>query len=177
MIKVACVGGYSEVGKNMTAIKIDDEVIILDMGFYLPKLLDFEERNSRKNITRENLIELGVIPNDEFIRSWRDKVKAIIVGHAHLDHSAGVIYLEKNYSCPIIGTPFTNAVIRTLAKNENIQLKNYLQDLEMGNKISITKNIEIEFVNTTHSTPQSAMVAIHTNYGTIMYCNDFKLDE
>ena len=41
----------------------------------------------------------------------------------------------------------------------------------------MNKNIEIEFVNTTHSTPQSAMVAIHTNYGTIMYCNDFKLDE
>ncbi|MBS3146963.1 RNase J family beta-CASP ribonuclease [Candidatus Woesearchaeota archaeon] len=178
MIKIAAVGGYSEVGKNMTAIQIDNDVIILDMGIYLPKLLDFEEgHNSRKNLGREELIHLGVIPNDDFIRSWRDKVKAIVVGHCHLDHSSGVIYLEKNYSCPIIGTPFTNAVIRTLAKNENIQLKNYLQDLEMGNKISITKNIEIEFVNTTHSTPQSAMVAIHTNYGTIMYCNDFKLDE
>ena len=177
MIKVACVGGYSEVGKNMTAIKIDDEVIILDMGFYLPKLLDFEERNSRKNITRENLIELGVIPNDEFIRSWRDKVKAIIVGHAHLDHSAALPYMEKNYNAKIIGTTFTNAIIKILARDEGIELKNEIINLNPGKKMEVSKDISIEFVNATHSTPESTITAVHTKYGSIMYCNDFKLDE
>lgn len=177
MIKVASVGGYSEVGKNMTAIKVDEEVIILDMGFYLPKLLDFEENNSRRNISRDNLIELGVIPNDEFIKSWRDKVKAIIVGHAHLDHSAALPYLEKKYKTSIIGTPFTNAIIKTLAKDEGIELKNETINLEAGKKLDISKNLSVEFINVTHSTPQSTITAIHTNYGTIAYCNDFKLDE
>ena len=178
MIKVASVGGYSEVGKNMTAISIDDEVVILDMGIYLPKLLDFEEgHNSRKNLSREALINLGVIPNDDFIKSWRSKTKAIVIGHCHLDHSSATIYLAKNYKCPIIGTPFTNALIRNLSKEEGIELRNELKTLQIGESIKVSKNIEIEFVNATHSTPQTAMVAIHTKYGTIMYCNDFKLDE
>ena len=47
MIEICAVGGYSEVGRNMTAIKIDNEVVILDMGICLPKIIDFDFFNHR----------------------------------------------------------------------------------------------------------------------------------
>ena len=57
-----------------------------------------------------------------------------------------------------------------------IQLKNELKPLNPGSKIRINQNIEIEFINTTHSTLQTVMVAVHTPEGVVMYANDFKLD-
>ena len=67
------VGGYSEVGKNMCAVKVNDSIIILDMGFYLPAIVDFEEQGGeRKNLTTEGLIKLGAIPNDSLLRKDYD---------------------------------------------------------------------------------------------------------
>jgi len=85
MIEVIPVGGYNEVGKNMTAIKIDDEILILDMGLYLPAVLGYEEGDPR-DLDTQQLIKIGAIPNDEILRKEKDKVKAIIISHCHLDH-------------------------------------------------------------------------------------------
>ena len=55
-IKVIPIGGYNEVGKNMTAVQINDEIVIIDMGFFLPKLVEFEEDGgSRRNLTTRGL--------------------------------------------------------------------------------------------------------------------------
>ena len=98
MIKVIPIGGYNEVGKNMTAVQVDDEVVIFDMGFYLPKLVAFEESGgNRRNLTSKGLTRLGAIPDDSCLDSVRDKVKAIIPGHCHLDHIGAIPYLADKY--------------------------------------------------------------------------------
>nr|MBI4156998.1 RNase J family beta-CASP ribonuclease [Candidatus Woesearchaeota archaeon] len=177
MIEVTAIGGYSEVGKNMTAVKIDNEVIILDMGFNLPKLIDFEEEGgNRENLTTKGLIDLGAIPNDTFIESWKDKVKAIVIGHCHLDHLGAVPFLARHYNAPIIGTPYTIEVLRNELKNDNISLKNELRVVNPNSKVRISSKLEIELIHITHSTLQTALIAIHSPYGTILYANDFKLD-
>src|SRR3989344_2449179 len=113
MIKIAPVGGYNEVGKNMTAVSVDDEVIILDMGLFLPAIIDFQEETEKPSAKK--LIEIGAIPDDELIADWKDKIK-------------------------------------------------------------LTEKLTLEFIDITHSTPQTAIIAIHTPYGIVMYANDFKLD-
>ena len=177
MIEIFTIGGFSECGKNMSAVKIDDEVVILDMGVYLPKLIDFEEGGGdRKNLTAEGMIKLGAIPDDSVIAAWKDKVKAIVIGHCHLDHSLAVQFLAPHYKAPVIGTPYTIEVIKNQLRDEKISIKNQLIIVNPNSSIKISKNIEIELIHITHSTLQTALVAVHTPYGVILYANDFKLD-
>ena len=177
MIEVCTVGGFGEVGKNMTAIKYQDEVVILDMGINLPKLIDFEEEGgNRKDLTKESLIKMGAIPNDNVINHWKHNVKAILTTHCHLDHIAAMPYLANQYNCPIIATPFTIEVIRSMFSDENINLSNKLIALNPGSSKQISKNFYVDFINVTHSTLQTVIIALHTPDGIILYANDFKLD-
>ena len=178
MIEICTVGGYSEVGRNMTAVKIDDEVVIFDMGLCLPKIINFEEEGGhRDNLTSQGLIKLGAIPNDNVIKKWRNEVKAIALTHCHLDHIGAVPYLARNYKkVPVIGTPYSIEVLRRMIRDDNIDMKNPLKILNPNSKLKVSKNLEIEFINMTHSTPQTVMIALHSKYGTIIYANDFKFD-
>ncbi len=83
MIELCAVGGYDEIGRNMTALKIDDEVFVLDMGLYLEKILEEEEQ---ENLTNQDMMRIGAVPDDKAIKDWWGQVKVIIPSHAHLDH-------------------------------------------------------------------------------------------
>jgi ribonuclease J len=176
MIEICTVGGYNEVGKNMTAIKIDDEVVIIDMGIHLESYIKYTEDEELLNVDPSELIKVGAVPDITKIEEWKDKVKAIIPTHAHLDHLGALPYLGSNYNAPILGTPFTIEVLKSILKNEGITIKNKMRKLACNSVFQISKNIKAEFINITHSTPQTVMVALHTKYGIILYANDFKFD-
>ncbi|MDD5178556.1 MAG: RNase J family beta-CASP ribonuclease [Candidatus Nanoarchaeia archaeon] len=177
MIEIFTIGGYTEVGKNMTAIKYNNEIVIVDMGFFLPKLISFEEEGGdRRNLTEKGLIKLGVFPDDTLISSLKDNVKAIVLGHCHLDHIGAVPFLAPKYNCSIYGTHYTIEVLKTMMDDDKMRIKNPLVAMNTGVMKKVSDHIEIELINVTHSTLQTAMVAIHTPEGIIIYANDFKLD-
>jgi len=176
-LKICSVGGYSEVGKNMTALKFGDDAVICDMGIYLPKLIDFEEEGGDiRKLKANELIKMGAIPDDSVISSWKNKVKAIATTHCHLDHIAAMPYLASKYNAPIIGTAYTLEVLKTLYRDQSVNSRNKLKQLNSGNRIKINKNLDIEFINITHSTLQCVLIAMHTSEGVFIYANDFKLD-
>ncbi|MEM3127162.1 MAG: RNase J family beta-CASP ribonuclease [Candidatus Woesearchaeota archaeon] len=176
MIEIAAVGGYGEVGRNCTAVRVDDEVIILDMGIHLEHYIEFTNDEDIHYYTYKELIAADAIPNIYSIEDWKEKVKAIVCGHAHLDHIGAVPYLANKVDKQIICTPFTGAVIKAISRDEKIKLKVPIRIVNSNSKYEISDNIRIEFINATHSTPQTVHVAIHTKYGIILYSNDFKLD-
>ena len=170
------VGGYSEVGKNMSAVKVNDSIIILDMGMFLPALVDFEEGGGeRRNLTTEGLIKLGAIPNDKILQPLKDKVKGIVLGHCHLDHIGATSFLAPHYDAPILGTPYTMEVLKHELINERVKLNNKLIGVNPNSTYKLD-NIDVEFIHMTHSTLQTSLVALHTKEGTILYANDFKFD-
>src|SRR3989344_1473815 len=177
MIEVCSVGGYSEVGKNMTALRIDDEVVIFDMGIFLPAIINYEEEgNDRSNLDREGMIGLGAAPDDSCIDNWRKDVKAILIGHCHLDHIAAIPYLADRYNSTIYGTPFTIEVIKQMLNDEGIRINNKLKAMNVNSRFRVSDNLEVEFINMTHSTLQTTIIAVHCKYGTIVYANYFKFD-
>lgn len=176
MIEIIPIGGYSEVGKNMTAIKFENEIVILDMGLHLPNYIKVTEEEDIIQISKEILQAAEAIPDDSIIHQWKDMVKAIVPSHAHLDHIGAIPYMAKNYNCPILCTPFTAEVIRTICRDEKIKLENPIHVLNQNAKYHVSKNIEIEFINMTHSTPQTVTIAVHTPDGIVVYANDFKFD-
>ena len=178
MIQIRAVGGYNEVGKNMTAVKVGNDVIIIDMGLHLESYIKYTEQEEEDivEVSAKELMKVGAIPNDSVIDDWKDKVRAIIPTHAHLDHVGALIFLSNKYSAPILCTPFTAEVIKTISKDEKIRLKNNVKVLNANSIYYINNELKIEFINMTHSIPQTVMVALHTRKGILLYANDFKFD-
>ena len=177
-LKICTVGGFSEVGKNMVAAKYNNDAVIFDMGFNMQKLMDFEEAGGeRKVLNYEALVKAGAIPDDSIIDSWRSDVKAIVPSHCHLDHVGAIPYMAQNYNAPVISTPYTIEVLKNAIESEDIDFRNKLHSLPTGRKMKITKDVSIELIHITHSTPDSSLIAMHTPEGVILYANDFKLDD
>ena len=175
-IEVIAVGGYEEIGKNMTAIKVNDDVVIFDMGIHLDRLHIHEDTDISRMHSLD-LIERGVIPDDTLMREVDGKVRAIVCTHGHLDHIGAIAKLAHRYEAPIIATPYTLALIEKTIKGERkFKVNNPLKSVNPGEKIQISPNLTLEFVRTTHSIPQTITAALHTPEGAIIYANDFKFD-
>lgn len=176
-IEIFAIGGYNEVGKNCTAVKIKDEAVILDLGLHLENYIKCtEEEEDIVSINVNKLMKAGAIPDISVIDEIKDKVKAIIPTHAHLDHVGAVPYIANVFNAPLICTPFTTAVVKSILKDEGIKIRNKIKTLSSNSHYKISENISIEFVHVTHSTPQTVIAALHTKHGIILYANDFKFD-
>jgi ribonuclease J len=181
-MEVCTIGGYEEVGKNMTAVKVGDDVIIFDAGIYLPPLVELQEQEAQINYSEDMLRNAKAIPNDLVLDKlgWTNKVRAIIVSHAHLDHVGGVPYIAHRYpKAEIIASPFTMAVLDGILKDEKINLRNKRRTVQENTTYQIkgsSGNLKVEFINTTHSTIQCLFVAWHSSEGVFFYGLDFKFD-
>jgi len=178
-MKIYGIGGFNEVGKNMTAVDLGEDVIIFDCGLFLPPIVELEE--SERAYGEKKLRAIGAVPPDDILDSLglRNKVRAILPSHAHLDHIGAIPFLAYRYNAEIIGTPFTIEVLKTLLNEEKINLRNKLRVVQPNSFCYVqgkTKKYKVEFINITHSTLQCSMVALHTDEGVILYANDFKFD-
>lgn len=170
------IGGYSEIGRNCTALKIDDEIVILDMGLHLEKYIEHTDSDDIVDKSPKTLMDVGAIPDVRILDKEKDKVVAVCIGHAHLDHLGAAVFLANRFNCPTYGSNFTIAVLRAMLKDNKVDIRNDLINYDINSKFRVTDNIEIEFINVTHSTPETVLIAVHTKYGTVLYGNDFKLD-
>lgn len=175
-VEIIAIGGYEEVGKNMTAVKVNDDVIIFDMGIHLDRI-NIHEDTDIDRMHSLDLIERGVIPDDTLMKDVDGKVKAIVFSHGHLDHIGAVAKLAHRYDAPLIGTPYTTALIKKQIKGERkFKVKNQIRTLNPGSKLKLSKGITLEFVPSTHSIPQAVFPVLHTPDGVIIYALDFKFD-
>lgn len=181
-MEICTIGGYEEVGKNMTAVKVNDDVIIFDAGIYLPPLIELQERESQVKYSEHMLREVKAIPNDTVLDKlgWTEKVRAIVVGHAHLDHVGGLAYLAHRYpKAEIIATPFTMEVFESILQDEKIHLGNKRTRIKPNSDYFLqtpTGKLKLEFIHTTHSTIQCVFIVWHSVDGGFFYGLDFKID-
>lgn len=178
-VEVCAVGGYGEVGRNMTAVRVDGKVVIFDMGLHLPNYIKLteEEMGELVRVDEPLLKKAGAVPQDQVIKDWKQEVSAIVISHAHLDHVGAVPYLASKYNAPIICAPFTAEVLKTMCQDEHIRLPNKLIALQPNQKYTLADDLVLEFCHITHSTPHTIIAALHTPYGIIIYANDYKLDD
>lgn len=181
-MEICTVGGYEAVGKNMTAVKVGEDVFIFDMGVSIPALIDLQSDNVRV-YTEKHLRRVGAIPNDAVLDKlgWRGKVRAIIIGHAHLDHVGAVPWLAHRYpKAKILATPFTMAVLDTILKDEKKNIGNKMITVKENSSVKIRGKsgvYKLDFIHVTHSTLQCTNIAFHTKEGIFYYAVDFKLDD
>ncbi len=174
MVEILTLGGYQEIGKNMTAIKYEDELVVIDMGILLDIMLLYDEEKINR-MSLSELKDLGSIPDDRPIKD--ENIDAIVLSHGHLDHIGAVPKIASQYDAPIYGTPFTSSLVRSEISDErDYNVENPVVSLDYNERVQVSDNIEIELVQITHSIPQASVVVVHTPDGPILYMNDFKID-
>ena len=177
-MQIHAIGGYNEVGKNMTALEMGDDVILFDSGLFLPAIVGVTEKE--KIPTEKGMRALGALPDDIYLeaRRLREKVRALLVSHAHLDHVGALPYNAYRYNAEILGTPFTTEVLKILLEDSSSSFRNKIIPVHPDGSYIVKgrKNYKVEFINMTHSTIQTAAIAVHTPQGIVMYMNDYKLD-
>jgi ribonuclease J len=182
-MEIYTVGGFNEVGKNMTVVDLGEDAFIFDMGVFLPAIVSLQERESQQQqvYSEKKLRSNGALPDDLILDKLgiRNKVRAIFLGHAHLDHIGAVPYIAQRYDAPIYGTPFTVSVLNQILDDDRIRISNPIKSITPNNSVTIKgkkKEYQVDFINITHSTIQTSMIALHTSEGVVLYSNDFKLD-
>ncbi len=177
-MKIYTVGGYDEVGKNMTVVELEEDAFIFDCGLFLPPIVELEE--AEKVYNEKKLRSIRAVPNDHILpHQVKNKVRAIIPSHAHLDHIGAIPWLGYNYKAEVLGTPFTIEVLKNEYKDENSIMKNKLKAIHPNSSYMIQgkrRKYQLDFINITHSTIQTSMLALHTPEGIFLYSNDFKFD-
>jgi ribonuclease J len=175
-ISIIAVGGYDEVGRNMTAIRVGKDILVMDMGVRLDRVQIHEDTNV-ECLHSSDLISMGAIPDDSIMSNVDGKVRAIACTHGHLDHIGAISKLAHRYKSPIVATPFTADLINQEIKSEKIfRVDNPLIAMSAGKRYHITEDLELEFIRIQHSIVDCVFAALHTPKGAIVYANDFKID-
>ena len=175
-IEIATIGGYEEVGRQMTAVRAGDDIVVFDMGLNLSKVLIHD--NIRTEEMRSlDLIDMGAIPDDRVMSELDGEVQAIVPTHGHLDHIGAISKLAHRYDAPIVATPFTRELVDEEIHDESeYVVKNDLLSMEAGETMQIGERCELEFVNVTHSIIDAINPVLHTPEGSIVYGLDKRMD-
>lgn len=160
-IRVIPLGGLGEIGKNITAIQYNNEIIVIDCGVGFPE----EEMYG---------VDL-VIPDITFLLENSDKVKGIFLTHGHEDHIGSLPYILKQLNVPLYGTRLTLGIVKTKLEEHNMLSDCELRSVESGEVVRLG-SLNVEFIRNTHSIADSCSLAIHSPAGVILHTGDFKID-
>ncbi|MBC5792502.1 MAG: MBL fold metallo-hydrolase [Nanohaloarchaea archaeon] len=173
-MKVYTIGGYEEVGRNMTAVEVDGEAVIFDMGFEMEEVINADGEVDQ--MTTNQTLETGAIPIDEVLYENDVEVKAIIIGHGHLDHVGAIPKLAGAYDAPIVCTPYTKKIVENNIEGDRKNIDNDVIGVEKGEDYSVSENLDLEFMHVNHSIPQATLSLLKTPEGGVVYGNDMKID-
>ncbi|HIM93506.1 MAG TPA: ribonuclease J [Campylobacterales bacterium] len=161
-IRFTPLGGLGEIGGNMAVLEDEDSAIVIDVGMSFP-----DETMHGVDI---------LVPDFSYLHTIKDKIKAIVITHAHEDHIGAVPYLFKELKFPIYGTPLALTMIENKFNEHKLK-----DDVKYFNYVSKRKiydigTFKVEFMHMTHSIVDACGLAIETKAGTILHTADFKID-
>lgn len=161
-VRITPLGGLGEIGGNMTVVETDNSALIIDVGMSFPS---------------EDMHGVDIlIPDFDYVRKIKNKIKGIVITHAHEDHIGAVPYLFKEMQFPIYATPLPLGMLSN--KFEEHGLKQYRKLFRPIEKRKIYKigEFDVEWMHITHSIIDASALAITSKAGTIFHTGDFKID-
>jgi ribonuclease J len=163
-IRIITLGGVEEIGKNMTAIQYKDDIIIIDIGIQF-------STEATPGIDY-------ILPNTKYLEDNKEKIRAVVITHGHLDHIGGLPYvMDRIGNPPIYTREFASLLIRKRFTEFPNQPELNLKIVEKDDgPLPIGKYMKVQFFGLTHSIPDSTGVIIETPYGDIINTGDVRVD-
>ncbi len=166
-LKVIPIGGVGEmgIGKNMTAIEYDDDIIVIDMGFLFPGA-DYPGINY-------------ITPDVTWLEENKHRIRALVFTHGHLDHIGAFRHIAPKLPAPVYASKFTLGMLqRTMEETDGSFTPDYNElNPEAHEKVQISDSFSIELVRVNHSIPDATAVVIRTPVGNILSSGDWRIED
>ena len=161
-VRITPLGGLGEIGANMTVFETNTSAIIVDVGMSFPE---------------ESMLGVDIlIPDFDYVRKIKNKIKGILITHAHEDHIGAMPYFFKEFQFPIYATPLPLGMISNKFEEHGLKAeRSYFRPVQKRQLYQIG-DFEVEFIHITHSIIDASALAITTKAGTIIHTGDFKID-
>ena len=160
-LKIIPLGGLSEIGKNLTVVEYENDIIVIDCGLAFP---DDEMPG----------VDL-VIPDISYLEANADKIRGIVLTHGHEDHIGAIPYVLRQINPPIYGTKLTLGIIKNKLEEHILPNKPILNVVKAGSTVKLGA-FAVEFIHVNHSIADACCLSISTPLGVIVHSGDFKLD-
>ncbi len=160
-IQIIPLGGLGEVGKNMTAVRFGDNILLIDSGLSFPE---------------EEMLGIDiVIPDITYLLENKHMLRGIVLTHGHEDHIGSLPYVLRQINAPVYGTKLTLGLLENKLKEHNLLKGTKLNTVKPRERVQIGP-FKVEFIKVSHSIPDSVAIAIHSPVGVIVHTGDFKID-
>ena len=160
-VKIYSLGGLNEIGKNMTAIECENDIIIIDCGIGFPD---------------DDMLGVDlVIPDFTYLQNNVEKIKGVFITHGHEDHIGSLPYFLRSMNVPVYGTRLTLGILENKLSEHKLLSTAKLHTVSAGDTVS-AGCFKVEFIRVNHSIADACALAISTPQGMIIHTGDFKLD-
>ena len=160
-VKIFALGGLNEIGKNITVIECENDIIVIDCGIGFPD---------------DDMLGVDlVIPDFTYLINNVDKIRGVFITHGHEDHIGSLPYLLKMMNVPVFGTKLSLGILENKLAEHKLLQSARLNTVRAGDKVS-AGCFKIEFIRVNHSIADACALAISTPQGVILHTGDFKLD-
>lgn len=161
MLRVIPLGGLGEIGLNMMVFEYAQYILLVDAGLMFPD--DYMPG-----------VDL-VIPDFQYLRRNKDRLKSVILTHGHEDHIGAMPFFLKEFSIPVFGTSFTLELLKEKLKEHHLLEQADLRKIEPGD-ITRFGPFKVEYISVNHSIVAGVALAIDTPEGILIHSGDFKID-
>ncbi|APA48082.1 ribonuclease J [Campylobacter jejuni] len=162
-VRITPLGGLGEIGGNISVFETNKDAIIVDIGMSFPD-------------GTMHGVDI-IIPDFDYVRKIKDKIRGIVITHAHEDHIGAVPYFFKEFQFPIYATPLALGMISNKFEEHGLKAeRKWFRPVEKRRVYEIGE-FDIEWIHITHSIIDASALAIKTKAGTIIHTGDFKIDQ
>ena len=160
-LRVVSLGGLHEIGKNITMLEFEDDIIVVDCGVAFPD---------------EDMLGIDLVtPDISYLEKNKEKIKGILLTHGHEDHIGSLPYALRTINPDIYGTKLTVGIVERKLEEHKLPEKPRLHAVSAGDVIKLG-SFSVEFVRVNHSIADACALAIRTPLGVVFHTGDFKLD-
>ena len=161
-LRIIPLGGVGQIGKNMTVLEYDEQLLIVDCGLMFPE---------------SDMLGIDiVIPDMNYVFERKDKVRAILITHGHEDHIGALPYLMQQVRAPIYASQLTRGLIEVRLREHRLLDGVQLHAVEPRDVLEMPP-FSTEFIRVSHSIPDGLALAITTPVGLVLHTGDFKFDQ
>ncbi len=160
-IRIISLGGLLEIGKNLTVIEYENDMIAVDCGLAFPE---------------EDMLGIDlVIPDITYLEQNSDRLRGIFLTHGHEDHIGALPYVLRTLQTPVYGTKLTLGIVKNKLEEHTLPFEPDLRTVSAGDTVRAGA-LNVEFIRANHSIADACCLAIHTPLGTVVHTGDYKLD-